>query len=141
MTVEKRHKYIFRIFMYTTVSFCLRCNHLTKKEYLSIFSPFSWIVSKNPQPLVPCAISYGQILWRISVVRRMQNIFRIIQSGGAHTSTGKQKCFYHLTKGVFTCSILASIVTILIIIVIILTSIDPILEKCVHLQVQYSRVL
>ena len=36
---------------------------------------------------------------------------------------------------VFTCSILISIV------VVILTSIDPILEKCVHLQVHYSRVL
>ena len=34
-----------------------------------------------------------------------------------------------MTKGVFTCSILASIVTILISIVVILTSIDPILEK------------
>ena len=33
------------------------------------------------------------------------------------------------------------IVTILISIVVILTSIDPILEKCVHLQVQYSQVL
>ena len=43
--------------------------------------------------------------------------------------------------GVFTCSILASIVTILVSIVIILTSIQPILEKCVHLQVQYLQVL
>ena len=42
------------------------------------------------------------------------------------------------TWGVFTCSILASIVTILISIVLILTSIEPILEKCVHLQVLYS---
>ena len=32
-------------------------------------------------------------------------------------------------------------VTILVSIVVILTSIDPILEKCVHLQVQYSQVL
>ena len=39
------------------------------------------------------------------------------------------------SKGVFTCSILASIVTILVSIVIILTSIEPILEKYVHLQV------
>ena len=38
--------------------------------------------------------------------------------------------------GVFTCSILASIVTILVSIVIILTSIEPILEKYGHLQVQ-----
>ena len=45
------------------------------------------------------------------------------------------------SKGVFTCSILASIVTILVSIVAILASIDPILEKCVHLQVQYSQVL
>ena len=43
-------------------------------------------------------------------------------------------------KGVFTCSVLASIVTILVSIVVILTSIDPILEKCGHLQVQYSQV-
>ena len=43
--------------------------------------------------------------------------------------------------GVFTCSILASIVTILVRIVVILKSIEPILEKCVHLQVLYSRVL
>ena len=45
------------------------------------------------------------------------------------------------SKGVFTCSILASIVTILISIVVILPSIEPILEKCGHLQVQYSQVL
>ena len=45
------------------------------------------------------------------------------------------------TRGVFTCSILASIVTILVSIAVILTSFDPILEKCGHLQVQYSRVL
>ena len=43
--------------------------------------------------------------------------------------------------GVFTCSILASIVIILISIVVILTSIEPILEKSVHLQVQNLRVL
>ena len=49
--------------------------------------------------------------------------------------------FRNFSRGVFTCSILASIVTILISIVVILTSIDPILEKCGHLQVQYSRVL
>ena len=36
-------------------------------------------------------------------------------------------------RGLFTCSILASIVTILVSIVVLLTSIDPILEKCVHL--------
>ena len=42
-------------------------------------------------------------------------------------------------KGVFTCSILASIVTLLLSIVVILTSIDPILEKCGHLLVQYLR--
>ena len=40
------------------------------------------------------------------------------------------------TKGLFTCSILASIVSILVSIVVILTSIEPILEKCGHLQVQ-----
>ena len=34
-----------------------------------------------------------------------------------------------------------SVVTILVNIVVILTSIDPILEKRVHLQVQYLRVL
>ena len=39
------------------------------------------------------------------------------------------------SMGVFTCSILASIVSILVSIEIILTSIEPILEKCVHLQV------
>ena len=36
---------------------------------------------------------------------------------------------------------LTSIVTILVSIEVILTSIGPILEKCVHLQVQYSRAL
>ena len=36
-----------------------------------------------------------------------------------------------ISSGVFTCSILASIVTILESIVVILTSIDPILEKCI----------
>ena len=41
----------------------------------------------------------------------------------------------YYTMGVFTCSILASIVAILVSIVVILTSIEPILEKCVHLQV------
>ena len=39
------------------------------------------------------------------------------------------------TRGLFTCSILASIVAILVSIEIIPTSIVPILEKCVHLQV------
>ena len=34
------------------------------------------------------------------------------------------------SMGVFTCSILASIVTILVSIVVIPTSIEPILEKC-----------
>ena len=38
-------------------------------------------------------------------------------------------------KGVFTCTILASIVAILVSIEIILISIEPILEKCVYLQV------
>ena len=42
------------------------------------------------------------------------------------------------SKGVFNCSILASIMTIPVSIVIILTSIEAILEKSVHLQVQYS---
>ena len=46
-----------------------------------------------------------------------------------------------ISSGVFTCSILASIVTILESIVVILTSIDPILEKCGYMQVQYSQVL
>ena len=44
-------------------------------------------------------------------------------------------------KGVFACSILVSIVTIPLSIMIILISIEPKLEKCVHLQVQYSRVV
>ena len=39
------------------------------------------------------------------------------------------------TWGLFTCSILASIVAILVSIEIIPTSIVPMLEKCVHLQV------
>ena len=39
-----------------------------------------------------------------------------------------------VSKGLFTCSILASIVSILVSIEIILTSIEPILKKCVHLQ-------
>ena len=39
-----------------------------------------------------------------------------------------------MTMGVFTCSILSSIVTILVSIVVILTSIEPILEKFVHLK-------
>ena len=39
--------------------------------------------------------------------------------------------------GVFTCSILESIVTILVSIVVVLTGIEPILEKCGHLQVLY----
>ena len=46
-----------------------------------------------------------------------------------------------LLRDVFTCSMLTSIVTILVSIVVILRSNEPILEKCVHLQVQYSRVL
>ena len=45
------------------------------------------------------------------------------------------------TNGVFTCSIIASIVTILVSIAVILSSIEPILEKCVHQQVQYLQVL
>ena len=40
--------------------------------------------------------------------------------------------------GVFTCSIPAILETILVSIVIILTSIKPMLEKCGHLKVQYS---
>ena len=47
----------------------------------------------------------------------------------------------NLSKGVFTCSILASIVTILLSILATLMSIEPILEKCGHMQMQYSRVL
>ena len=46
-----------------------------------------------------------------------------------------------IIKGVFTCSILTSIVTILVSIVVKITSIKPILEKCVHLQVQYLRLM
>ena len=42
---------------------------------------------------------------------------------------------YGESRGVFTCSILASIVAILVSIEVILTSIEPILEKCVLLQV------
>ena len=45
------------------------------------------------------------------------------------------------SKGVFTCSILARIMTIFVSIVARLTSIEPIFEKCVHLQVQYSLVI
>ena len=44
-------------------------------------------------------------------------------------------------KGVFTCSILASIVTILIRIVIILLSIEPILEKCVEISASIVTIL
>ena len=36
---------------------------------------------------------------------------------------------------------IASILAILVSIVVILTNIEPVLENCVHLQVQYSRVL
>ena len=53
----------------------------------------------------------------------------------------KTQCTQYLGKGVFTCSILASIVTILVSIVVILMSIEPILEKCGHLQVEYPQVL
>ena len=41
-------------------------------------------------------------------------------------------CLVELNRNVFTCSILASIMTILVSIVIIPMSIEPILEKCVH---------
>ena len=49
--------------------------------------------------------------------------------------------FVSKSLGVFTFSILSSIVTILIRIVVILASTDPILEKCVYPKVQYSQVL
>ena len=45
------------------------------------------------------------------------------------------------SKGVFTCPILTSIVTIFVSIVVLLATIEPILEKRGYLQVQYSRVL
>ena len=43
--------------------------------------------------------------------------------------------------GVFTCLILANIATILVSVVVILMSIESILEKCGHLQVHYSWLL
>ena len=45
-----------------------------------------------------------------------------------------------MAKGVFTCSILAGIVTILVSIMVTLTSIEPMLEKCGHLW-QYLEIL
>ena len=72
--------------------------------------------------------------------------FGLIWSDGKTTTTavseprtpGTQKyCgrVLSVTKGVFTCSILASIMAILVSIEIILKSIEPIVEKCVHLLV------
>ena len=52
-----------------------------------------------------------------------------------YAEQGKIRRANQVTWGVFTCSILANIVTILVSIVIMLTCIDIVLEKCVHLQV------
>ena len=65
--------------------------------------------------------------WRVNI--KDNSVFQVVNLFST--------CKIH-TKGVFTCSILASIETILVSSVVILTSIDPILEKCVHLQMQYS---
>ena len=68
-----------------------------------------------------------------------------LSTGNSRQKQGiSQKSLYAFTlksKGVFTCSILARIMTIFVSIVARLTSIEPILEKCVHLQVQYSLVI
>ena len=68
----------------------------------------------------------------------IENIQSSIDEGFPKNTMSHIRCY---TWGVFTCLILASIVTILVSIVMILTSIEPILEKCFHLQMQYLRVL
>ena len=71
-------------------------------------------------------------------VERGENVVSINRNGLKIGKYFFNNGFYHLvvtSKGLFTCSILASIVPILVSIEIILTSIEPILEKCVHLQV------
>ena len=62
-------------------------------------------------------------------ISQMQNWIR----GNIHL-----KCDIRMSYAVFTCSILASIVTILVCIVVILTSIDQILEKCFHREYYHN---
>ena len=49
---------------------------------------YSWTVSRNLLPLVPCVTCFGRILWKTSAMKKTQNTFRITRSGGAHTFTG-----------------------------------------------------